>query len=226
MLRRKLGGLALMAALLLLTGCSGELVLDLYVQDVLDVVRGEEEYLFTTATVVMELPSDEYAQQLQGLLAGSFRGAKNFRKGSGGGYFSRFLMDVQVPVILYDPSPSLQWGEDLLALSLLPREEGLAAFGLMLNTAGIEGLFKSLSDETFLFLDSDDLSFTLRIINDLRQPVSIYLQGVYANGRPLPYAEVLTLERREAVEIKPSDVSRDYAYQQGAVLLGALQPVD
>lgn len=166
MLRRKLGGLALMAALLLLTGCSGELVLDLYVQDVLDVVRGEEEYLFTTATVVMELPSDEYAQQLQGLLAGSFRGAKNFRKGSGGGYFSRFLMDVQVPVILYDPSPSLQWGEDLLALSLLPREEGLAAFGLMLNTAGIEGLFKSLSDETFLFLDSDDLSFTLRIIND------------------------------------------------------------
>ena len=76
-----------MAALLLLTGCSGELVLDLYVQDVLDVVRGEEEYLFTTATVVMELPSDEYAQQLQGLLAGSFRGRKTSAREAAAGIF-------------------------------------------------------------------------------------------------------------------------------------------
>ena len=79
MVRRKLGGVALMAALLLLTGCSGEVVLDLYVQDVLDVVRGEEEYLYTTATVDMELPGDEYAPQLQGLLACIFLVSKFFR---------------------------------------------------------------------------------------------------------------------------------------------------
>ncbi len=76
-----------MAALLLLTGCSGELVLDLYVQDVLDVVRGEEEYLFTTATVVMELPAMSTLSSCRGCLRAASGGRKTSAREAAAGIF-------------------------------------------------------------------------------------------------------------------------------------------
>lgn len=222
---KKLVGLMLVLGVLLLTGCAGEFHTDLYVQDVLEVASGEEEYVLTTGTIFVESPGEDFNAQLQAILEATFRDVKNVRTGTGE-YGSKVIADLKVPVVLFEDSQAGPWAEEALAVLVMPMEEGHTAFGLMLNGEKIDGIFASFLEDSFYSVGVKDFTFYIKLNNDLRELAAVYLQGVYANGRPLPYAEVLTLERREAVEIKPSDVSRDYAYQQGAVLLGALQPVD
>ena len=43
----------LVLVLLLLTGCSGEIAADLYLQDIMDVVETEEREILTTAVVTV-----------------------------------------------------------------------------------------------------------------------------------------------------------------------------
>lgn len=225
MLPKKLAAAALVLALLALTGCAGEFVTDLYVQDVLAVNSGEEENLMTSGSIIIESPGDEYNDTLKSLLQEYFREVKNFRKGSGD-LSSKVIVDVKIPVITFESSWADPWLEDPMAIVVMPLDDGMAAFGLMLNGWIIDDLFARFTEEAFFTLSVQDFEFVIKLMNDLRGPITAYVQGVYANGRPMPYEELLELERRDTLELRLGDVARDYAYEEGYVFLGVLEPLE
>jgi len=224
-LPKKLVGLALVLAVLFLTGCAGEFITDLYIQDILDVASGEEEYLLTSGTIYLESPGEEYNTQLQTILEATFRDVKNFRTGSGE-YGSKLVADLKVPVLLFDDTFVEPWLEEPLAIVIMPLDEGYTAFGFMLNGEKLDGIFASFLQDSFYTIGVKDFTFFVKLYNDHRGVVPVSFQGVYVNGVPYHYEELLELERRDSVELRLGDVARDYAYEEGYVFVGALGPVE
>ena len=219
MVAKKLTGVALLLLMLLLTGCGGEIVTDLYVQDILDVVTGEEESLLTTATITLESPGEESNEQLMSLIDQNFRDAGNFRPTSGD--FSNYItVDVKVPVVLLDNHEDLLVKEDSMGIVVMDLEDGAYGFGLVLNSYKLDEMFSALGEELWFSVGIEDFSFTVKLINDLREAISVMLHGVYANNIPLAYEEIFEMERRDIIDIRLSDVLRDYAYEEWMVLLG------
>lgn len=225
MVPRKLVGLALVLAAFLLTGCAGEFVTDLYVQDIWDVINGEEEYILTTGSILIESPGEEYNELLKNVLEQNFRDVKNFRTGSGD-YSSKVIVDVKVPVLDFDESLEEPWIEESMAIVVMPMDDGWAAFGLALNGEKIDGMFAAIQEETFMTVGVKDFSFFVNLNNDMRGTQPVYLQGVYADGRPFAYEEVIEMERRDMVELQLGDVARDYACEEGWVFIGVLEPLE
>ncbi|MGI6674032.1 MAG: DUF7424 family protein [Limnochordia bacterium] len=219
---KRLALLALLGALLLLTGCAGEFYNDLYVLDILDVANGEEEYLLTGGTVYIESPGEEYEPTLKSLLEQNFWEVENFRKGDGD-YSSKVIADLKVPVLHFDTWLTEKWADETMAFLVMPMEGGLIAFGLMLNGERIDAMFASLAEETFFTLSIHEFSFNVKLHNDLRESIPVYFQGLYVNGTPVHYEELWELARRDTVDIKLGDVARDYAYEEGYVFLGVLE---
>ena len=60
----KISGIVLLLLALLLTGCGGEIVADLYIQDIYEIAEGVEEPMFTTATIALESLGEEYNAEL------------------------------------------------------------------------------------------------------------------------------------------------------------------
>ena len=219
MFAKKLTGVALLLVALLLTGCGGEIVTDLYVQDILDVVSGEEESLFTTATITLESPGEEYNEQLMSLIAQNFRDAGNFRTTSQ--EFSTYIsVDVKVPIVLLDNHEALWSEEDSIGIVVMDLEDGDYGFGLALNSYKLDEMFSALEEELWFSVGIEDFSFTVRLVNDLRESINVLLQGVYANNVPLAYEEIFEMARRDIIEIRLSDVLRDHAYEEWMVLIG------
>lgn len=222
---RVLAGVALLLLALLLAGCGGDVVADLYVQDLVDVVTGEEGMVLTTATIFLESPGEEYNEQLMDLVAANFRDAKNFRTMSSD-YSTQIAVDVRVPVMHLDDSGDFWFSEDALSIMVFEFEDGIGAFGLALNSDKLDELFSSMAEETWFSFGISDFDFTVKLINDLREPVVVYMQGVYANQVPLAYEEAFVMDRRDTIDLRLGDVARDYAYEEGFVVLGVLVPAE
>lgn len=219
---KKLMGLGLILAVLLLAGCAGEFHTDLYVQDILDVATGEEEYLLTTGSLILESPGEEFNERLKEILEETFREVKNFRQG-GEEYSSKVLVDLKLPILHLDSSVEEAWIDEALAIVVLPPADGVVDFGLMLNGEKIDGVFASFLEDAFYTVGVKDFSFSITLHNDLRNSIPVVLHGVYADGWPLHYRERFTLERRDQLELRLGEIARDYAYDERYVFFGELE---
>lgn len=223
MVAKKLTGVVVLLLVLLLTGCSGEVATDLYVQDIMDIVTGEEETLFTTATITLESPGEEYHEQVVSLLEQNFRDVTNARTISHD--ISTYLaVDVRLPVLELNDNLELWLGEDPIGIMVMDLDDGAYGFALALDSDQLDEMFAALSDDFWFPVGVQDFSFSVKLINDLREPVEVGLQGVYANNVPLAYEEYFELQRRDTIDIRLSDVMRDYVYEEWMVLLGVLWP--
>lgn len=219
---KKLSIALLLVAALLLTGCGGTVVTDLYVQDILEVVEGAEEPLFTLATISVESPGDEYNQQVIGLIEGTFRDAANSRTMTQD-YTTYVLSDVRVPIVDLDDFYQLWEDGDPIGIVVVDMEDGTSGFGLSLNSDVLDPLFAEFSEQLWEPISIANFTFTVRLLNDTRGVVAATVQGVYANQIPVSYEERFDLERRDVLEMKLGDVVRDAAYREGIAVLGVLE---
>lgn len=222
MLARKLSAVALVLLALVLTGCGGQGTIDLYVQDVFEVVEGLDEQILTSAMISVESPGDDYNQQLIELLELNFRNATNARTASQD-YSTHILVDVKVPILTLDDFVLLWENDDALAIVVFDMDDGSAAFGLALNSDKLDMLFGAFSEQLWEAVTIEDFTFTIKLYNDARNPVFASLQGVYVNQVPVAYEEVYEMARRDVLEIRLGDVARDAAYQDGLVVVGVLE---
>lgn len=72
-------------------------------------------------------------------------------------------------------------------------------------------------------LSFSDFTLQLRLINDTRETVTASVYSLYANQQPVLFLEDYSLARRDMLELRLSDVMRDYAYEEGFVLIGSLK---
>ncbi|HHT73396.1 MAG TPA: hypothetical protein GX008_06765, partial [Firmicutes bacterium] len=94
----------LLGVALLLTGCAGDVIGDLYVQDIIDAMELEDD-VFTIGTVSIQSVDPEYMDQMIEFFNLFFREPSNFRDQSRD-YTSYTMADVKIPVVditYFDP---------------------------------------------------------------------------------------------------------------------------
>ncbi|HKM43402.1 MAG TPA: hypothetical protein VJZ70_05375 [Limnochordia bacterium] len=222
MLSKRLSAVGLLLLALFLTGCGGSVSTDLYVQDIIEVVEGLEEPLFTSSTISVESPGDEYNAELIELLERNFRDVRNARTESKD-YSTYVLVDVKVPILILEDYEQLWENDEAIGIIVVDMEDGSAAFGVALNSDKLDSLFGAFMDQLWDSASIEDFTFSVKLYNDTRDPVFASLQGVYANGVPIAYEEVYEMARRDVMEIRLGDVARDVAYQDGLVIIGVVE---
>ena len=219
---KRLTAVALLIMALLLTGCGGRAVTDLYVQDIFDVIEGVEGALFTSSTLLVESPGEDYNDQLIELLQSNFRDAKNF-KTVDEDFTTYISVDVKVPILTLETYDQMAEDEEAIGIVVVDMEDGSAAFGLALNSTKLDELFSAFAEQLWDSASIEDFTFGIKLYNDSKGPIFASLQGVYMDDVPVAYEEVYEVARREVVEIRLGDVARDYAYNEGIVVVGVVE---
>ena len=199
--------LILISLSLILAACDFDVTADLYMQDVMD-AQELGETLHINGTLSLEFSGDEEKQQqIVEILQDELNDVKNVREEERS-YSTYLVVDYKIPLITAEEVEDIYNHPNV--------QDNIFTFAVSANTLNVafnkprfDRLDTLLYDQFYQRLDFEDFTMSLRLQNDLREPVSVILYSVYANSVPVPYSETFTLERRDEVEIKFSDVLRD-----------------
>jgi hypothetical protein len=196
---------------LLLSACSFDFSADLYMQDIADILETQEP-IYTNAIFGFEFSGDEEDKQkaIQ-LLTTNLYEAENFREEDRD--FQTFLLaDYKIPLIyaatLEDIHANPELQKHLLALAIT-RNEGRLDVYAVFNQALFDRLDNQIYEESYQHLELAESSMRVFLINDSREAISATVAGMYVNNAPMPYEGTFSMERRDQIEIRFSDVLRD-----------------
>lgn len=224
MVSKKLLGLGLLFLVVFLTGCGGEIVTDLYIQDVYEVLAGVEEPIFTDAVIAIVVLDEESNAELIESLALNLRDAANPRTWVDDEEDITYLMmDVKVPILDYEHIEDLWTFGDVLGIVVMETDGGSIALGVGINREKFVELVSFVNDDSWEVLSIRDFNVFVNLVNDTKNPISVVLQSVYADGEPLPYEEVYDFPRASSSELRLSDVARDLAYNEGLMFFGIIE---
>lgn len=190
-----------------LAACSFDIATDLYMQDVMDAQElGEPVYL--NATLALEYSGDEEdKQEVLDILQEQLYQIDNIREEEKS-YSTYLVVDYKIPLV---PATELdgiynhaEVQRNIFAFAVVSDTLYIAC-----NKARFDELDASLYEQFYQHLDFEDFTMSLILQNDLRETIEITLYSAYADGVPVPYSDTLTLERRDDIEIRFSDVLRD-----------------
>lgn len=207
----------LLGSLLFFFGCTSSVTINIYVQDILDLVEGEEDLLMVDAVVRFESFGD--LDEIIPVVQVGFPDAKNFREESRDmGTF--VAADIKVPLLMLDFHEH-DFSEEMFVLEIEYYEEEYYIW-LDFERSLYDDMSAAIYDEFWHEMTISDLSLTLNISNDMRAPIYVEAMGVFMNGEPFPYPDYIMLERRDTAEIKLSDVLLAYAYEYKELLIAVL----
>lgn len=208
------------ALMLFLVACSGSVVSELYIRDLLDVGENPTAVYYTTATIEMESPGEDSLKQLTEKMQEWFREAQNFRQVERD--FSSYLVaDIKVPV----SNSSMRVFDakgDLISLIVQENAQGDIDFGFRFDREVFEQISSYVKEEFWTTLSIQDWEFSIILKNDTRESQRVILQTIYANQQPVLFPEEFMLLARDSITLNFADVLRDYAYKEGEVLFGTL----
>ena len=211
--------LGIIALAVAATACDGEVTADLYVRDVLDLAEGGVSDLLTTATVAVQASGG--AEETRTYIENNFRDAGNFRQQNRN--FTNFILaDIKIPIANAEAERDYLNDQDLVAVVVRSAEDGGAEFGIVLNREKYRQISQHVEDEYYQSISPQDMTIQLRLSNDSRRDVTVQLSDVYANQEPLPFERSYELSSRDAVELRFSNVLRDYLFEEGSVYIGRL----
>ena len=192
--------------LIFLSGCKFNVTADLYIADIREVVLKENSNLTTSATLEVEVPSqekcnessDELIRLMEGLVLNlSPRGCVDI------GFSTYLLLDTDIPIV----NGMIAWeqADTLLGVMTLISDNVVQVY-MMNNLEKFEILSKRVRDEHFQSLDISK-SIIKVILNNDAQTETITARGVFLNGDPVDNFEEYELKRRKELEIKLSNVA-------------------
>lgn len=201
--------LLLMLVSLLLAACEFDITTDLYLQDIMD-VQETGETLFVNATLALDFGGgdEERKQQVVDILEEQLYQIESVREEERN-YSTYLVVDYKIPIVYAEDVEGIynhdEVGNHIFTFALAADNSLNVAF----NTPRFEALSDQLYDEFYQELSFEDFSMHLYLRNDLRGSADVTLLSVYANSVPVPYSSTFTLERRDEIELKFSDVLRD-----------------
>ncbi|MFA7671735.1 MAG: hypothetical protein WCY53_05690 [Sphaerochaetaceae bacterium] len=205
--------------LLLIISCGGSLITTLRVGDILAVADYSDLVIYANAKIEIETFGLEDETDLKKKVTEWFRGAENF--GSRSGDLTTFLTaDIEIPIYNYynnyyykstDPFSILLYNaQDRIYLSFLFSESKFKEIDDYVQ----ENFFSSLSLK--------DWNFSITLYNDTKEKQTVALNYVYVNDEPLLFEESYSLNPRETLDIRISDLLRDFAVTEGFSTFGEL----
>ena len=196
---------------LLLASCSFDFSADLYVQDVADILETQEP-IYTNATFGFEFSGDEEdKQQAIDLLTANLYEAENFRE-EDRDFQTYLLADYKIPLVYaaapedIPTNPELQ--NHLFAFAITGNEGTLDVYAVF-NQALFDRLDNQIYEQAYQHIELAESSMRIFLINDSRESINAVIAAMYVNNAPVPYVGTYSLERRDQIEIRFSDVLRD-----------------
>jgi len=201
----------LLLVVLLIVACTGSLIADLFLSDVYELTSDTDLVYLTSATIEIESYSDEEDEELYSKISEWFRGASNFRYEVRD--FSTFLLvDIKVPIINVE-NENFDSSRDLITLFIESDYMGTAFLGFRFSEEVFNTMNDYLLSHYLVPLSTKEWRFTVNLYNDTSAMRTLRLEGVYADGKPLLYPTVHTLEPYDSVAITFPDILRDYALE-------------
>lgn len=212
---KRISILALLS-ILVLVGCDFHASIDLSFSHVMRVLRSKAESGIPSRAVIrLEMASSESCEEKKsrvGEILSRYYGAPEslICKEQN---FSSFL-EATVPLNVSRRGGELN--DRITAIQLDETAEGIE-IRVAMDRGSFERMQKEMEEAFFQKPEVKDLSLNLRFHNDARQTLISSTKFVYVDNRPLPMESKVNLDPGRTVEIRLSDVARDYVYQQGAL---------
>ena len=197
---------------LLLATCDLDAKAILFISDLID-TKNQTEPVYCTATISLPMPSADNKQQVVDLISSYFLQPENIREGEKE-YSTVLLADVQIPLTYQKADPTLRSMFSIIA------EETTTSFpvSMYLN----KQLFTSLNAEVYKIayqgITVQELGLSIQINNDTKGKVKISTAAAYVNSKPIPFPSTIEIDRRQIVDLVPSDVLRDTLLQGDTLL--------
>ncbi len=218
-MRKPLLFMVLVVMLVLLCACKTDVKVDLYVRDIIDVAAGES--LLAYGTLKIEHPGEELDQTIVSIVKEGFPEATDFRIEKEG-FDSYVVASIEVPVVNNVHYAMSEYPESMFVVVCGQIDRGEINLILVFSSEMFGKLNRAVYNEYFQELSVDDMTITVSVHNDLRYDVSFELAGVYANREPIPFTDVRSVVPRQNLDIRLSDVLRDFAYQNAWVSIGRM----
>jgi hypothetical protein len=111
---------------------------------------------------------------------------------------------MEVPVTLRKAGDT-SGAARLVAIEVSKENEGTAVNVRAIGD--LEQLRKGIAEKTFFSISLDEMTVNARLVNDGRDPVSVRVRGVFANGKSiLPKGTDIPIQRRQPLELRLSNV--------------------
>ncbi len=216
--KRLLLYLAITLLFVMLTACKTDITMNLYVRDIVDVAIGET--IVAHGVLKLEHPGSELDDTIISIIKKGFPEASNFGVEQDG-FDSFIIADIEVPVVT-TAHQALDYPDSMFVIVSGAISHNEANLILIFSREVFSDLNDAVYKEYFQRLSVDDMTITVSIHNDLRYDVLFELMSVYANRVPIPFADTKTLVPRQNLEIRLSDVLRDFAYENRSVSFGRI----
>ncbi len=204
---------AVVILLVLVVACESSVSISLYVRDMLDVSDGESLIAYSVLSIKKERDLDD---ELIDVIRVGFPEASGFRVE--GDYI---LADIEIPLVS-SRNEIRVYPESMFVVICEPLANDEVLLALSFSEALFTRLSETIYDEYYQRLDTDDMDIFIRIHNDMRDTVSFELTSVYANRDPIPFTETLTLGSRQNLDLRFSDVLRDYTFENQFAPVGKM----
>jgi len=197
--------LAACAAAIALSACKPNVSSEVYLADIEDVIQkgAPVEYTGTISSTVM-LTVDDCNKKLTDMvkaIASMEPGVKSRGCAKSG---TDTVVTMEVPVTLRKA------GDKAGAARLVALEVSKESEGTVVNLRAISDLDllrKEIASKTFFSINLDEMTIASRLVNDGRDPVTVKVRGVMANGEAiLPKGKDFPVQRRQPLELRLSNV--------------------
>ena len=214
MLKRASAIAAAAVAIGVTAGCQINLTADVYTTDLRDAVAGTEG-LTAPATLAFQVPGtddcDEHAAKISEIMEGV---VSDFSpKGCESVEMNSFLLsDTQMPIVASEEA----WNESdsLFGLLALKNDDHIAVVVVM-NLDKYGTLTSRMKDKFHQTIDLGSSKISLVLNNDERGEISFGASDVFVNSEPVHGRETYSLQRRQRVEIRLSNVASAYLAKHG-----------
>jgi len=210
----------LMIIMMLFIACSGSISTDLYVADIEDAAVDASAIYYTRAVLMMESPGSSSVEQLKEKIREWFRDVENFRE-TDIDFTSYLVADIMVPVVNSNVT-TIDSKDDLFTIVATQNTAGETEFGFRFDRSVFDTMNRYIKDEFWSSLSIEDWDFSIDLKNDSRKTKDVVIHSLYADGEPVLTPKKFSVKNRDTLNLRFSDILRDYGFAQGEVMIGSL----
>ncbi len=194
-------GLAFFFSILIFLACDGEVTVNLYVQDLLELRSINTGFIYTTANVVISNITKDSEKDFFASVIGNVSNGHMVKEENSDAY----SFDTKIPLIGKNNPVTAIAENDLLFIKMIETSDG---FGIayQFNEIVLDKIHSWVKSEYNQDFSAEDIAVNIIMNNDSVDDFSFTASSVYINGAAYPFEKNNVLKRRENLTIQVSEV--------------------
>jgi hypothetical protein len=181
--------------------CDGDVTINLYVQDLLDLKASKIPKSYTTASVIVSNITKDSEKEFLRSVIGNITNERMVSHG----YSEAYSFDTKIPILGKGVPISEVADNDLLFLQMSQTPDGyLLAY--QYNPIVLNRIRSWIKSEYYQEFTTKDFTVNIKLDNDSRDDFAFTIRSAYINDKAYPFEVSNSLKRRETLDIKLSEV--------------------